>query len=259
MGGNSGEELETELEIERKYAVGADFVMPDLSGVPAVAAVTAPRTYHLTAVYFDTPGFRLATARITLRRRTGGTDAGWHLKLPAGAARREVHVPLGEGTSTVPAQLADLVSGVTGGQPLRPIARLQTARTVRHLMDAADRVLAEVADDQVTGSLPAPEGEGPAGPGVEPGPEPGSAETAAVESWRASSAWREVEVELDHGTQDLLDEAGQRLLAAGAQLSPAASKLSLLLTEAGALPGGTFRGLSKPVRRTPPHTASRLR
>src|SRR5215470_17247336 len=123
------------IEVERKYSVGAEFVVPDLSGAPAVMSVTGPRTYHLTAIYFDTPGFRLATARITLRRRTGGTDAGWHLKLPAGAARREVHAPLDAGTDAVPEELADPVSGVTGGQPLRPVARLQTARTVRHLMD----------------------------------------------------------------------------------------------------------------------------
>jgi CYTH domain len=211
------------IEVERKYSVGAEFVVPDLSGAPAVAAVTSPRTYHLTAIYFDTPGFRLVSARITLRRRTGGTDAGWHLKLPAGAERREVHAPLESGTDTVPAELAGLVSDVTGGEPLRPIARLQTARTVRHLMDGAGQVLAEVADDQVTGSLPGPAGTsgGAAGTG---------------ESWREATAWREVEVELDHGSVDLLRAAGELLLAAGAKPSPAASKLSLLLTTAGSLP-----------------------
>ena len=217
----------SQMEVERKYAVGAEFVMPDLSGAPAVTAVTSPRTYHLTAIYFDTPGFRLASARITLRRRTGGTDAGWHLKLPAGTARREVHAPLESGSDTVPAELAGLVSDVTGGRPLRPIARLQTARTVRHLMDGAGQVLAEVADDQVTGSLPEPPGPGEPGPGA----------AGAAESWREETAWREVEIELDRGTTDLLDAAGQMLLAAGAELSPAASKLSLLLTTAGSLPG----------------------
>jgi inorganic triphosphatase YgiF len=225
MSGGTSEQI----EVERKYAVGAEFVMPDLNGPPGVAAVTSPRTYHLTAIYFDTPGFRLASARITLRRRTGGTDAGWHLKLPAGAARREVHAPLESGTDTVPAELAGLVSDVTGGRPLRPIARLQTARTVRHLTDAAGRFLAEVADDQVTGSLPEPAGpDGPDGPGRD------AAGTA--ESWREASAWREVEVELDHGTADLLDATGELLFAAGARPSPAASKLSLLLTTAGRLP-----------------------
>jgi CYTH domain-containing protein len=222
MSGGTSEQI----EIERKYSVGAGFVVPDLSEAPTVAAVTGPRTYHLTAIYFDTPGFRLASARITLRRRTGGTDAGWHLKLPAGADRREVHAPLESGTDTVPAELAGLVSGVTGSLPLRPIARLQTARTVRHLMDGAGQVLAEVADDQVTGSLPEPPG--PGGPGR------GAAGTG--ESWREATAWREVEVELDHGTVDLLRAAGELLLAAGAKPSPAASKLSLLLTTAGSLP-----------------------
>jgi inorganic triphosphatase YgiF len=222
--------ISSQMEVERKYAVGAEFVVPDLSGAPAVTAVTSPRTYHLSAIYFDTAGFRLASARITLRRRTGGTDAGWHLKLPAGAARREVHAPLESGTDTVPAELAGLVSDVTGGRPLRPIARLQTARTVRHLMDGAGQVLAEVADDHVTGSLPEPpEPPEPGGPG------PGAAGTAA--SWREATAWREVEVELDQGTTDLLDAAGEMLLAAGAEPSPAASKLSLLLTTAGSLPG----------------------
>ena len=119
----------------------------------------------------------------------------------------------------MPAELTGLVSGVTGDLPLRPIARLQTARTVRHLRDNAGQILAEVADDQVTGSLPEPGG--------------------AAGSWQVASTWREVEVELDHGAVDLLADTRQLLLAAGAEPSPAASKLSNLLTTAGALPGGT--------------------
>ena len=209
------------LEIERKYAVDAGFVLPDLSEVPGVAAVSGPRTYHLTAVYHDTPGQRLAGARITLRRRTGGTDAGWHLKLPAEAgARREVHAPLGPGAEGVPGELADLVSEQAGGEPLQPIARLQTTRTVRHLVDSAGQVLAEVADDDVTGSLPdqgTGRTEGPPGP----------------DAWRTAIAWREVEIELALGPGGLLDAAEQVLLAAGARPSPAASKLSLLLSAAG--------------------------
>jgi hypothetical protein len=216
------------LEIERKYAVGADFVMPDLSRVPAVAAVTGPRTYHLTAVYLDTPGLRLAEAHITLRRRTGGTDAGWHLKLPAGPARREVHEPLGAGTGAVPPPLAAMVADWTGGEPLRPIARLQTTRTVRHLVDAAGRVLAEVADDEVTGSLPSGTPSHGGTPDAEPAPDP----------WRMVSAWREVEIELDRGPAEILDQAGRLLILAGARPSPSASKLSQLLREAGEAPGG---------------------
>lgn len=212
---------DSSIEIERKYAVDAGFVLPDLSAVPGVAAVTGPRTYHLTAVYHDTPGQRLAAARITLRRRTGGTDAGWHLKLPGEAgARREVHAPLGPGTEGVPAELAGLVSEQTGGEPLRPIARLQTTRTVRHLLDSAGQVLAEVADDEVTGSLP----------------DQNSGDTDAPGdpvAWQTATAWREVEIELGRGPAGLLDAAGRLLLGAGARPSPAASKLSLLLSTAG--------------------------
>jgi hypothetical protein len=211
---------DSSIEIERKYAVDPGFVLPDLSAVPGVAAVTGPRTYHLTAVYHDTPGQRLAAARITLRRRTGGTDAGWHLKLPGEAgARREVHAPLGPGTEGVPAKLADLVSEQTGGEPLRPIARLQTTRTVRHLLDSAGQVLAEVADDEVTGSLP----------------DQSSSKTERPrepDSWQTAIAWREVEIELARGRAGLLDAAGRLLLEAGARPSPAASKLSLLLSAA---------------------------
>jgi hypothetical protein len=214
------------IEVERKYAVGAGFEMPDLSGVPAVAAVTSPRTYHMTAVYFDTEDFALASAKITLRRRTGGTDDGWHLKLPAGTARREVHARLGPGDEPVPAELTSLVSSWAGQRPLQPIARLRTARTVRHLMGADGQILAEVADDQVTGSVPAPGGSGAA--------TPGGAETEV--SWQRSDAWREVEVELDTGGPELLDAAAALLLAAGARPSPSASKLSQVLTAAGSGP-----------------------
>ena len=212
---------DSSLEIERKYAVDAGFVLPDLSVVPGVAAVTGPRTCHLSAVYHDTSGQRLAAARITLRRRTGGTDAGWHLKLPAGAGvRREVHAPLGPGTEGVPAELAELVSEQAGGEPLRPIARLQTTRTVRHLLDPAGQVLAEVADDEVTGSLPDQDG------GITEGP-------GDPDAWQTAIAWREVEIELARGPDGLLDAAGRVLLDAGARPSPAASKLSLLLSAAG--------------------------
>jgi inorganic triphosphatase YgiF len=210
------------IETERKYDAEAGFALPDLAGLDEVAAVTGPQTYRLRAIYFDTTDFRLAAAKITLRRRTGGTDAGWHLKLPAGAdSRREVHAPLGRGASSVPARLADLVAGWTGGQPLRPIARLATTRRLRRLADRDGEVLAEVADDLVVGSLPAPGG---AGPG------------AGMPEWREASRWREIEIELVAGARGLLDSAGGLLRRAGAAPSAAASKLSRLLASAPGAP-----------------------
>jgi len=214
MADGAGEFIET----ERKYDAEAGFALPDLAGLDEVAAVTGPQTYRLRAIYFDTTDFRLAAAKITLRRRTGGTDAGWHLKLPAGAdSRREVHAPLGRGASSVPARLAELVTGWTGGQPLRPIARLGTTRRLRRLAGRDGEVLAEVADDLVVGSLPAPGG-------------------AGMPEWREASRWREIEIELVTGPRGLLDSAGGLLRRAGAAPSAAASKLSRLLASAPGAP-----------------------
>ncbi len=216
------------IETERKYDAAAGFALPDLAGLDGVAAVTGPQTYRLRAIYFDTTDFRLAAAKITLRRRTGGTDAGWHLKLPAGAdSRREVHAPLGRGASRVPARLAELVAAWTGGQPLRPIARLATTRRLRRLAGRDGEVLAEVADDLVVGSLPAPAAAGPgaAGPG-----------DAGTPEWREVSRWREIEIELVTGSRELLDPAGDLLCRTGAAPSTAASKLSRLLASAPGAP-----------------------
>jgi hypothetical protein len=230
MAEDAGEFIET----ERKYEAAADFALPDLAGLDGVAAMTDPRTYRLRAVYFDTPDHGLAAARITLRRRTGGTDAGWHLKLPAGTdSRREVHAPLGRGTYAVPARLAELVAGWSNGQPLVPIALLATTRRLRRLAAEDGQVLAEIADDLVIGSLPGPAPDRPAGPGGDTGLRgPGTPE------WREVSRWREVEVELVTGSRELLDSVGDLLLRAGAAPSAAASKLNRLLASAQ---GGRLR------------------
>jgi len=196
------------IETERKYAVGADFMVPDLGG-PSTGQMSLPEILDLTATYFDTAGLRLAAAHITLRRRTGGTDAGWHIKLPVSAdTRRELHFPLGEPTATVPAEIAAEVARWTAGEELVPVAMLQTERTVRRLVSPAGDVLAEVADDRVTGSRPDP---------VDPA------------RWRLTDAWREVEVELVHGTSAVLDAAAAGLAEAGARPSPSASKLARVL------------------------------
>src|SRR5213078_2110694 len=206
-----------------KYDAAAGFALPDLAGLAGVAAVTGPQTYRLRAVYFDTTDFRLLAAKITLRRRTGGADAGWHLKLPAGVdTRREIHAPLGRGYR-VPASLTELVARWAGGQPLRPIARLATTRRVRWLADQDGQVLAEIADDLVSGSLPEPGPAGETGAGTSGPRGPGLPE------WREVSRWREVEVELGAGPRGLLDSVGDALQRAGAVPSPSASKLSRLL------------------------------
>ena len=81
----------SQLETERKYDAGPDFVLPDLSELPGYT-VTEPVTFHLAATYFDTDDLRLAANKVTLRRRTGGEDdalapqAARPARHPAGAA-----------------------------------------------------------------------------------------------------------------------------------------------------------------------------
>ena len=75
----------TYREIERKFRVHAMFKMPDLSGITDVAGVSQEPTRNMTAVYYDTADLRLFRWKITLRRREGGPDEGWHLKLPVDA------------------------------------------------------------------------------------------------------------------------------------------------------------------------------
>ena len=58
----------------------------------------------MSATYFDTEDLDLNRHKITLRRRVGGDDEGWHLKLPVRKdTRQELHAPLDEGdTGSVP-------------------------------------------------------------------------------------------------------------------------------------------------------------
>src|SRR4051794_27313526 len=102
---------EEHVEIERKFDVDDTFALPELGALPGVAAVDAPVEHNREAASFDTADLRLARNRVTLRRRTGGTDAGWHLKLPVEGARREVRQPLGTAVRKPP---RGFVAPVTG-------------------------------------------------------------------------------------------------------------------------------------------------
>jgi len=193
-------------EIERKFAVDEDAVSPSFDGLSAVSRAESAPVAQLDAVYFDTPGHDLAARKITLRRRTGGTDAGWHLKLPAGPdARTEVRLPLTGAREGVPDELRDIVLAIVRDRPLAPVARIETERTVVLLRGPDGSELAEFCDDRVTGT-----------------------------SGEAVSNWREWELELAPGVGDneLLDRLANRLFDAGARPAGHGSKLAKVL-EAG--------------------------
>jgi CHAD domain-containing protein len=238
-------------EIERKYdpataGTAALEAVTAMAGTAGVAAVSQQADQLLDAVYYDTADLRLIGAGITLRRRAGGEDAGWHLKLPAGAdTRDEIRLPLAapggqsaagaaSGTagqraatpraragSAVPEELAALVRAYTRGAALAPVLWMQTSRRVLRLVDDAGRALAEIAADHVS-----------AGP----------ADRAAATSWD------EIEAELVTGNPGLLEAIDARLRKAGARPAAAATKLQRAL--AGRLPA------ARAAQRPPPTAAS---
>ncbi len=190
------------LETEQKYDADADFVLPDLGR-------TEPRRIYLSATYFDTENFDLIQHKVTLRRRVGGDDEGWHLKLPVRKdTRQEVRAPLDEGeTGSVPARLAAQVEDITAGRRLHPVAILDTERTVVTLAGPAGDALVEGADDRVTAVR---FGETDSGPMI----------------------WREIEVEaVSPGDEAaaMLETVGKALREAGARPSAASSKLARVL------------------------------
>lgn len=136
-------------EIERKVRIDEAFELaPVLSNIASFTAQPgAP--IDLVAQYYDTDELTLLRWRITLRRREGGTDAGWHLKLPVddGFARDELHLPL---SAHVPPQLADIVSPLLGEKPLRMQAEVRTHRVPTIINDAAGVARVEVVDDHVS-------------------------------------------------------------------------------------------------------------
>lgn len=150
------EEPTTAREVERKLRVHGLFRLPDLvSGATGIARIVREDTRTLDAVYYDTVDLRLFRWGVTLRRREGGGDAGWHLKLPVddgdNTARDEVRLPLDAGaTGFVPERFANMVFPLTRGAPLAAVVELQTQRTPYLLHDALGTVFAELVDDTVS-------------------------------------------------------------------------------------------------------------
>ena len=192
-------------ERERKYALSPGVGAADLAGaLEGAGQLSTSCDAVLLAAYFDTRRMDLATAGITLRRRQGGADAGWHLKLPAGPDERtEYWLPLGAGRDgRVPADLADMLEARTGGRPLAPVAVVRTRRTALEVAAPGGRPLAEVADDRVV---------------------------AVRARDQTALAWREIEVEARVADDDALDDLGTRLEGVGGERAPYPSKLARVL------------------------------
>src|SRR5882757_8689581 len=181
-------------ETERKYEADEAVVLLDPARLLGLDPGSQPEEQQLEAIYFDTPDLRLLRAGVTLRRREGGHDEGWHLKLPAGQdTRDELRLPLTRARRKPPAEFV-------------AVAQLNTQRRRWVLSDADGHALAELVEDQV------------------------DAHTMGKQTTAVS--WREVEVELgEHGQVELLDRIEHELLEIGAHRSSSGSKLGRLLAD----------------------------
>ncbi|WP_328465279.1 CYTH and CHAD domain-containing protein [Actinoplanes sp. NBC_00393] len=191
--------MEIATETERKYDVPETFELPELAGAAGIAGVGDAEIHDLDATYFDTADLRLMKNRRTLRRRTGGHDAGWHLKTPGDGSGRTEHRVSGE-SATPPDELLDLVRVIVRRHPVTPVARLCTHRVETPLRDADGRTLALIAQDQVR-----------------------------AESDGEQTSWQEVEVELVDGDIAVLDAVERALLDAGARPAEGPSKVARAL------------------------------
>ncbi|GLY01108.1 CYTH and CHAD domain-containing protein [Actinoplanes sp. NBRC 101535] len=215
--------MEITTETERKYDVPENFELPDLIGAAGIAGVDGAETHDLDATYFDTDDLRLMRNRRTLRHRTGGHDAGWHLKTPGDGTGRKEHRLAGQAAEVVPDELVGLVRGIVRRRPLLPVARLQTHRVETPLRDRSGRVLALVAQDQVR----------------------------ATDENGVQTAWQEIEVELVDGDTAVLDAVQRKLAKKGARPASGPSKVSRALAGrlAAATTTATVKGKVNPVFR----------
>jgi len=176
------------LEEERKYAVGARFAVPDLSGcVPDGGEVVALAPATLRATYYDTADRRLARAGVSLRYRRGDA-APWTVKLPTDVVGVRQEISRVGAPTDIPAELVDLVTAYTRGDALAPAAVLRTTRRVYELRDGDGKLLAELDDDTV----------------------------AVLDGQKIRFRFREIEVERRDGGRKVLNRVGEALRDAGA-------------------------------------------
>lgn len=195
------------VEIELKFDADDDTPLPDWTALPGVASVGDPELRELDARYLDTAEFALASTGYALRRRSGGPDAGWHIKGPRiGGGRTELHWPLGDaGDEDVPDAVRAAVATVTDAD-LVPIARILNTRTAYALRSVDGQLVAEFVDDRVTAT---------------------DVRTGVVR------AWREWEIELGPAAsadpRAFFAAVETAVLAAGGRAASSASKLARAL------------------------------
>ncbi len=194
-------------ERELKVDVPFHFALPDLS--PSGIRLQARPATRLSATYYDTADLRLLRRGITFRHRRGEgsgekQENGWTLKLPerpggSGPRLDRTELEWPGPPTTIPDEARALLRGVSHGRSLAPVADMVTSRRRWHLV-GQEGPLAELDDDDVV---------------------------VTAEGERLS--FRQLEVELTGGDDDLLDAIAQQLADAGAPPGKAEPKVQRAL------------------------------
>ena len=191
---------DTQREIETKFDVAPDFVVGDLADILAAGDRIETDTVRLISVYHDTSENDLLRSRLTLRRRSGTADTGWHLKVPGAGFRTELRWPL-SGHDAMPKELRRLIQPFSHGTEVTPRVQLRVDRHRYRIRDNTGTLRFEIADDEVRAT--------------------------GLATAVATARWREVEVELGPaGTATDLDLVGELLRKRGAFPSCSGSKLA---------------------------------
>jgi CHAD domain-containing protein len=189
----SGGGVQRVSEREVTFDVDESWSMPELTGILSAGSQVESTTAELEATYYDTETAILRRLGVTLRRRRGGSDAGWHLKVPSGGARTEFRSQAR--SDTIPVALSRRLAGLLAGRTLHPVATINTTRRVTRLIDEAGQLLLEVADDTVVGT--------------------------SADDQESEKRWREVEAELGpageeadlEAVSELFEQSGARPVA----------------------------------------------
>ena len=170
--------VSSKIEREIKLSITPGFRWPPLPGI------ALPRRF-VTSTYYDTSGYDLARAGITLRYRTERGKQAWQLKLPLIKDRQEIEIV--DRQQNPPAILQDLLFLHIEQQKLVPVATLRVWRTGVRVRTNQTPV-ADVTLDHVS----------------------------VLKDGTVVERFRELEIEQVNGTDSTLSDLEQQLRRAGA-------------------------------------------
>jgi CHAD domain-containing protein len=171
---------------DRQVTLGASptFHMPDFTGVAEGVVAGPEQEARLETTYYDTVDLRLARWGVTLRHH----DRLWTLAIPNGGGRGVSELAFEGRVRRPPDEALAVIRAYLRGAAVEPMARLSSWRRRVSLVDGNGHHLAEVVDDEVS----------------------------VLSGRRVAARFREVEVDLDAGGDELLVGVLERLQLAGA-------------------------------------------